>query len=98
MENREQAGYTIRLPGEEDECHADYLGRCDNNEAEMEAILRTIRRILEWYQEGWRGQAMVFSDLAGCLGYLLVGWGIKVRPALAREALRLFNKAKALFT
>ncbi len=24
------AGYTIRLPNEEEECHADFLGRCDN--------------------------------------------------------------------
>jgi ribonuclease HI/exonuclease III len=92
------AGYTIRLPGKEDECHADYLGRCDNNEAEMEAILRTLRRLLELHREGWSGPAMIFSDSAGCLGYLLVGWGIKVRPAMAREARRLFNKAKDLFT
>ena len=94
------AGCTIRLPGKEEECHADYLGRCDNNEAEMEAILRTLRRLLELHQEGWSGPAicMIFSDSAGCLGYLLVGWCIKVRPALAREARRLFNKAKDLFT
>jgi ribonuclease HI/exonuclease III len=92
------AGYTIRLPDEEEECHADFLGRCDNNEAEMEALLRTTRRLLQRHQEGWKGPAMIFSDSAGCLGYLLVGWGIKVRPAVAREARRLFNKAKSLFT
>jgi ribonuclease HI len=92
------AGYTIRLPGEEEEEHADFLGKCDNNEAEMEAILRVLRRLLQRHREGWRGPAMIFSDSAGCLGYLLVGWGVKVRPAVARETRRLFNKAKSLFT
>ena len=92
------AGYTIRLPGEEDECHADYLGKCDNNEAEMEAILRSIRRLLQRFREGWRGQAVLFSDSAGCLGYLLAGWGTKVRKAMARETRRLYNRVKALFS
>ena len=41
---------------------------------------------------------MIFSDSTVCLGYLLVGWGVKVRPAVARETRRLFNKAKSLFT
>jgi ribonuclease HI len=91
------AGYTIRLPGETEEAHADFLGRCDNNEAEMEAILRVLRRLLLRHQEGWRGPAIIFSDSAGCLGYLLAGWGIKIRPAVAREARRLYYKAKARF-
>lgn len=92
------AGYTILIPGFEEEGHADYLGRCDNNEAEMEAIVRTIRRLIARYREGWRGRAILFSDSAGCLGYLLLGWHTKVRTALAREARRLYHLATTLFT
>ena len=64
----------------------------------MEAILRSIRRLLQRFREGWRGQSMLFSDSAGCLGYLLAGWGTKVRKAMARETRRLYNRAKALFS
>ena len=92
------AGYTVLVPGYEEEGHADYLGRCDNNEAEMEAIARAIRRLLARYREGWRGKAILFSDSAGCLGYLLRGWSTKVRPAMAREARRLYHMASKLFT
>ena len=92
------AGYTILIPGFGEEGHADYLGRCDNNEAEMEAILRSFRRLIARHREGWRGRGILFSDFAGCLGYLLLGWATKVRAALARETRRLFHLASKLFT
>ena len=92
------AGYTTLVPGYEEEGHSDHLGRCDNNEAEMEAIARTIRRLLARHKEGWRGRAILFSDSAGCLGYLLLGWSSEVRPALARETRRLYHRATGLFT
>ena len=92
------AGYTILVPGYRKEGHADYLGKCDNNEAEMEAILRSIRRLIARHKEGWRGRAILFSDSAGCLGYLMLGWSTKVRSVLARECRRVYHKACKLFT
>jgi ribonuclease HI len=92
------AGYTVLVPGFDEEAHSDYLGRCDNNEAEMEAIARATRRLLVRHQEGWRGRAILFSDSAGCLGYLLRGWTTKVRTVMAREARRLYHIASKRFT
>ena len=90
------AGYSILIPGWPKELHADPLGVCDNNEAELEAICRSLRRITHRHKEGWRGTAILFSDSAGCLGYLMRGWRIAVRQGLARETRRLYHRVSNL--
>ena len=87
------AGYTLLLPGRNhpEEAHADPLGRVNNNEAEMEALVRLFRRILaRWTAGDFRCAAIAFSDSACCLGYLLQGWASPTRKALAREGRRLY--------
>ena len=91
------AGFTVLTPGSAREDFATPLGRVDNNYAEMEALRGTFTRLIEKYVIVEFTVALIFSDTAVCLGYLIAGWGCPTDKALARETRRLYHRALKLF-
>ena len=92
------AGYTVKVPNRDKEEFATPLGKVDNNEAEMEGLQGVLIRLLFLFTLAPFSAALIFSDSAVCLGYLLKGWACPTREALARNVRRLLHKAYTLFT
>ena len=93
------AGYTVQAPGLEREDYSHHLGEGGtNNDAEMAALQGALRRLLVLHREGRFKRAILFSDSACCLGYLLLGWRCPIQNlGLARETRRLYHLALKRF-
>ena len=90
------AGFTVEAPGRTIEKYSHYLGLGGtNNDAEMGALKGALRRLLELQRaEGFK-QAILFSDSACCLGYLIHGWKSPIQDlVMARETRRLYHLAQ----
>ena len=77
------------------------MGIADNNEAEMAALKGLFNLLLLWDRAKPatepRCKALIFSDSAGCIGYLVLGWKTAVNKKLARETRKLFHLARKKF-
>ena len=101
-DGRAGAGYTVKWEDGTEAVHAVPLGRCDNNDAEMAALegifgLMKTRHRTHPPAVGNKPDALVFSDSAGCLGYLLRGWTAPGNKALARRTRRAFELVRGLY-
>ena len=93
------AGFCIRKGATPQEKHSADLGWGDNNIGEMVAILGILNRLIELAGNGllFRGdQVLIFSDSAGCLGYLLKGWNTQVPQFICRATRRAWAKVKKI--
>jgi len=88
------AGFVITLDGQVIHDKSIPLGMGDNNLGEMGALLGLLEKLLSMIEAGTITQTkiLIFSDSAGCVGYLERGWvcptdttvGRSTRSALAK--------------
>jgi ribonuclease HI/exonuclease III len=96
-------GFVIIIGGTVKEEHWIPLGWGDNNKGEMAALLAIFERLESNFEkEDWPSGArcLIFSDSAGCIGFLERGWKSPTEVKLSRDTraalARLRKKVKVL--